>query len=109
MKRLKQWVRGWLDWLAVKLGYTRADDAKAAWESSEAWRSAYTDAQRRYSFAQDRLNKLMRYKKVQEQAARIDEIRADLARRQVFPEGVAPRVPEGELMEDAGSVVGLIR
>lgn len=71
MKRL-------LDWIAAKLGYTRADDAKAAWEASEAWREAYTDAQRRYSIAQDRLNRLMRYKRVQEVAATIDAGRGRL-------------------------------
>lgn len=47
-------------------------DTRMLYDEVESWRNAYTDAQRRYSFAQDRLNKLMRYKKVQEQAARID-------------------------------------
>lgn len=66
MKTLKQWLRGCLDWLALRLGYTRTDDA------ASAWRDAYNNAQCLYSIAQERLNKLMQYKKVQEQAKRID-------------------------------------
>lgn len=69
MKRL-------LDWLAVKLGYTSMRlyelDTRMLYDEVESWRNAYTDAQRRYSFAQDRLNKLMRYKHVQAVAATLD-------------------------------------
>jgi membrane protein required for beta-lactamase induction len=66
MKRL-------LDWIAAKLGYTSKDYAGLLEEQVDAWREAYTDAQRRYSFAQDRLNRLMRYKHVQAVAKTLDE------------------------------------
>ena len=66
MKRL-------LDWIAAKLGYTSKDCAGLLEEQVDAWREAYTDAQRRYSFAQDRLNRLMRYKHVQAVAKTLDE------------------------------------
>lgn len=73
MKTLKRWVRGWLDWLAVSLGYTPKAYAEFAQTEVDFWREAYTDAQRRYSIAQDRLNKLMRYKHVQAVAKTLDE------------------------------------
>ena len=66
MKRL-------LDWIAAKLGYTSLAYAKEIEGEADAWREAYTDAQRRYSFAQDRLNRLMRYKHVQAVAKTLDE------------------------------------
>ena len=71
MKRL-------LDWIAAKLGYRSKDYAGLLEEQVDAWREAYTDAQRRYSFAQDRLNQLMRRKKVQEVAETIDAGRGRL-------------------------------
>lgn len=76
MKRLKQWVRSWLDWLAVKLGYTLKANQDYLIEECTAWRVKYAEANRRWNIAQDRLNKLMRYKHVQAVAAMIDAGRA---------------------------------
>lgn len=78
MKRLKQWVRGWLDSLAVVLGYTHKTHLDQLEEDCDAWRAAYADANRRWNIAQDRLNRLMKYKRVQEVAATIDEGRGRL-------------------------------
>ncbi len=76
MKTLKRWVRDLLDWIAVSLGYTPVEYVKEIEGEADAWREAYTSAQRRYSIAQDRLNRLMRYKHVQKAAANLDSGRA---------------------------------
>lgn len=78
MKTLKRWIRGWVDRIAIGFGYVRLDHYKVAVNAIDPWMNAYADAQRRYSFAQDRLNKLMRYKHVQAVAAMIDEGRGRL-------------------------------
>jgi len=78
MKTLKRWVRDLLDWVAVSLGYTPLAYTELAQGEADYWREAYAAAQRRYSIAQDRLNRLMRYKRVQEVAATIDAGRGRL-------------------------------
>lgn len=78
MKTLKQWVRGWLDWLAVKLGYTPKAYVELAQIEVDYWRDCYTAEKRAHCFAIDRLNKLMRYRHVQAVAAMIDAGRGRL-------------------------------